>query len=197
MKLFLPLLLTMFAVAYCAGSPQADFPLPNEGASIRTTVVAEETELNIQGSSIKNVEFRGEFIQRVDRNPDDTKGRLLQTTAFRVTGVLPDGRPITIQQNDTVKDQESTLGATKTYPPSTQERDIISITMTIDRGDGGGGQEVLTSKVPMILVSSSLTHYPPANTKYQLESPVDLVASGNPDVTVVTLSKFVATRNQE
>jgi hypothetical protein len=106
------------------------------------------------------------------------------------------GGTITIEQNNADVDAKSLLRLTQQFPPKFEQIMVLSFTMTIDQPDDSDNQVragheplVLTTKDPAKLIGT-LTQFPPRGDLYQLQNPVDLVDSTNPDTTLATIEKF-------
>ncbi|WP_378730715.1 hypothetical protein [Nocardia brasiliensis] len=196
----IPYLGRVFAVgAAClalAASPAATgtataAPLPPIGAEIPSSMIAIDSAFEYNGQSY-TLDFKGGIRQRVEADPGGPGNNVrLRTIGFGVKAELPDGGTVTLEQDEVDIDSQSKLRLTQKFPPSYEERDVISISAKIELPD----QEpvAVRAKAPMIL-TAKLTRYPAQGERYMLEKPVDLVDPDQPNTVVARLTKFNSQR---
>lgn len=165
--------------------------LPPLGAEAVFSTVALDSQVRI-GADVYSVDFRGGLRQRVDVNPDNPLGSVrLRTAGFRVSGRLPDGGTLTLEQNDVAAAAESTLTRNQQLPARYEERDVIAFTATIERP--GQDMVVLEGATPMVL-TAKLTRFPARGDSYRLAAPVNLVDPADHGTVTGTLQTFTAQR---
>ncbi|MFI6048390.1 hypothetical protein ACIA8C_42730 [Nocardia sp. NPDC051321] len=182
--------LALAASPAATGTATAE-PLPPIGAEIPSSMIAIDSALEYNGQTY-TLDFKGGINQRVDVNPEDPANSVrLRTIGFRVAAEVPDGGTVTLEQNDVDTDPQSNLRLTQKFPPSYEERDVISISAEIELP----GQKPVTvqAKAPMIL-TAKLTRHPARGDRYRLEKPVDLVDPDQPNTVVARLTKFDSQR---
>ncbi|MFE6977078.1 hypothetical protein [Streptomyces sp. NPDC057682] len=174
-----------------AAAAAAESSLPPIGAEIPSSMISINTPIRIGGSLLR-VDLRGGIKQRVEPNPDNPNHSVrLRTIGFRMTGELPDGGTITMEQNDIDVDANSTLTVEQASPPKLVERDELSFSVTIEQPDQD--PVVLVSRDPMVL-KGNLTQFPARGDLYRLVQPVDLVDPENPDSATATIEQFPVRR---
>lgn len=166
--------------------------MPPIGAEVPSSMLAIDSQIRI-GADVYTVDFRGGIRQRVDVNTDNPLGSVrLRTVGFRVSGELPDGGTITLEQSDVDVAAESMLTQTQQFPARYEERDVIPVVATIERP--GQDTMVLQGAQPMVLRNTALTQFPARGDAYTLEAPLALTDPAAPDTVVGTLQTFSAQR---
>ncbi|MFJ2510146.1 hypothetical protein ACIPEL_04405 [Streptomyces griseoviridis] len=177
-----------------SASTRGSGALPPIGAEIPSSMRADNSELEVQGTTY-HVTFRGGIKQRVDVNPDNPVDSVrLRTVGFRVSAEIDGGKysSVIFSQDESDDEAKSTLVRTQPFPAKYEERDELSFSATFEPRDGGEPL-VLRTKEPMVLVAS-LTEFPARGDRYHLARPVELVDPQDPDRVEAVLKTFPSKR---
>ncbi|MFF2792644.1 hypothetical protein ACFVT6_38890 [Streptomyces sp. NPDC058049] len=167
--------------------------LPPIGVEVPSNMTAVDVPLEVDGALVR-INLRGGIRQRVDANPnepDPTKSVRLRTTGFHLEGTTADGRlRVAFDLANSDPEPSSTLQVVVSFPPSLRERDVIPLTMTIERA---GQDKITLNSVNPAILTATLKAFPPQGDHYRLENPVDFVAPGTTTL-VARLLELPATR---
>uniref|UniRef100_UPI002F9066D7 hypothetical protein n=1 Tax=Streptomyces sp. NBC_01592 TaxID=2975889 RepID=UPI002F9066D7 len=171
----------------CVKNCESFVLLPPIGAEIPQSYLSINTSMEYQGSTI-SVDFRGGIKDRVDVDRDDPENSVrLRTVGHKSSAEAEDGTALVLEQKDIDTEAPSTLKAVSKHPPKFAVRRVLQVTLSA----GADNKIVAQTKAdaPMVL-TTTLTQWPPRGDLFQLESPVDLVDPEDENIVVARLLKF-------
>jgi hypothetical protein len=183
--------------------PRSVTPLPAAGQETTLGLVATDVPIQVGGSTV-TATFTGGLKVEAEHNPIDSTDRsmALRVVSFDMQADTAELGKVQLTKSDVETAPAGLVEMARDYPTTLRNTLVVDFTLTADRmpstpSPGSSVQQpapagpiTLTTREPAVLLSDSLSQFPPRGDTYQLEKPVELVLSGNPAAVSATIQQF-------